>query len=213
MKWSSGSCRPAVGRRVQTSAVGCARQSGVVGCARQSGAAAWRSGAAWRGGAEAWRVGAEAWQSGRGSRALWSSRAFGCARQSGAVAWRSGAEAWRGGAEAWQGGAEAWQGGAEAWRGGGGGGAFGCSPYILNTFVPEQKKIHPRDRTTVKALRCAHGSHGKPCQDEDEVIQDSMETIPGGDAESTVISDVQGSRLSRSTMVLSLISFVGCSSL
>ena len=108
MKWSSGSCRPAVGRHVQTSAVGCVRQSGVVGCARQSGAAAWR------GGAEAWRVGAEAWQSGRGSRALWSGRAFGCTRQSGAAAWR---------------------GGAEAWRGGGGGGAlwsgrdFGCSPY------------------------------------------------------------------------------------
>ena len=37
-----------------------------------------RSGAAWRGGAEAWRGGVEAWQSGRGSRALWSSRAFGC---------------------------------------------------------------------------------------------------------------------------------------
>ena len=51
MKWSSGSCRPAVGRRVQTSAVGCARQSGAVGCARQSGAAARRVGAeAWRGG-------------------------------------------------------------------------------------------------------------------------------------------------------------------
>ena len=85
MKWSSGSCRPAVGRRVQTSAVGCARQSGAVGCARQSGATARRSGAAWRVGAEAWRVraaawrvGAAAWQSGRGSRALWSGRAFGC---------------------------------------------------------------------------------------------------------------------------------------
>ena len=71
MKWSSGSCRPAVGRRVQTSAVGCARQSGAVGCARQSGAAARRVGAAWRVGAEAWRVGA--------------------------AAWRVGAEAWRGG--------------------------------------------------------------------------------------------------------------------
>ena len=71
MKWSSGSCRPAVGRRVQTSAVGCARQSGAVGCARQSGAAAWRSGAAWRGGAEAWRGGG-------GGGALWSGRAFGC---------------------------------------------------------------------------------------------------------------------------------------
>ena len=76
MKWSSGSCRPAVGRHVQTSAVGCTRQSGAVGCARQSGAVARQSGAAWR-------VGAEAWQSGRGSRALWSGRAFGCARQSG----------------------------------------------------------------------------------------------------------------------------------
>ena len=71
MKWSSGSCRPAVGRRVQTSVVGCARQSGAVGCARQSGAAAWQSGVAWRGGAEAWR--------GRGGGgALWSGRDFGC---------------------------------------------------------------------------------------------------------------------------------------
>ena len=113
MKWSSGSCRPAVGRRVQTSAIGCARQSGAVGCARQSGAAAQRSGVAWQVGAEAWqvgaeawqvgveawRVGAEAWQSRRGSRALWSGRAFGCARQSGAAAWRlGGAERRLGGA-------------------------------------------------------------------------------------------------------------------
>ena len=91
MKWSSGSCRPAVGRRVQTSAVGCARQSGAVGCARQSGAAARRVGAAWRVGAEAWRVGAaawrvgaawrggaEAWRGGGGGGALWSGRDFGC---------------------------------------------------------------------------------------------------------------------------------------
>ena len=93
MKWSSGSCRPAVGRRVHTSAVGCARQSGAVGCARQSGAAAWRVRA------EAWRVRAEAWQSRRGSRALWSGRAFGCARQSRAVAERlGGAEQRLGGA-------------------------------------------------------------------------------------------------------------------
>ena len=65
MKWSSGSCRPAVGRRVQTSAVGCVRQSGAVGCARQSGAAAWRGGA-------------EAWRGGGGGGALWSGRDFGC---------------------------------------------------------------------------------------------------------------------------------------
>ena len=102
MKWSSGSCRPAVGRRVQTSAVGCARQSGAVGCARQSGAAARQSGAAWRVGAEAWRVGAAAWRVG-------------------AAAWRVGAAAWRVGAAAWQSG----RGSRALWSGR----AFGCSPY------------------------------------------------------------------------------------
>ena len=85
----------------------------------------------WLRGAEAWWVRVEAWQSGRGSRALWSGRAFGCARQSGAAAWRSGV-AWRGGAEAWRSGG----GGRALWSGG----AFGCSPYMILLLVLANKE-------------------------------------------------------------------------